>query len=431
MNLEFAIRALSLYGPIASAILLWILRPHPRKTGPSVLLALLWTLPTLLLLQRLNQQAGWWVFRTQGPTLRGLPVELFLGWACLWSAVPVLAFRRTWTATLAMVTLDLIVMPLCVPVVILGPHWLMGEAAAALIVLLPALLLAQWTREDHHLNLRVTLQVVIAGGIFLYLPPEIAFAIRGGTWHSHPALQLVPLLALPGLSAVQEFAQRGRGTPIPYDPPRSLVTTGLYRYIANPMQLSCMVVLFVWGYPLGGLWLASAGLIALAYSAGIARWDEHEDLAKRFGAPWLDYRSHVQDWLPRWTPYTPRPAQVYIAQTCGPCSELSRWLKARSPHGLEILPAESHPNSLKRMHYADAPYQADGVEALARTLEHINVAWAFLGAGMRLPIILPLLQRIADASGFGERNLGGETLCRPLKRSIGRKRPTGWFAALG
>lgn len=431
MNHSLAIRALSLYAPVSVAFLLWILRPPQRRTAPAVLLAFLWTLPTLLLLQRANQHFGWWTFHTAGPTLRGFPVELYLGWAVLWSAVPVLALRRALPATLVLLTLDLAVMPRCAPVVILNPHWLYGEAAAALLILLPATLLAQWTREDRRLPLRAAMQLLIAAGLFLYLPPEVLFALRGGSWHVHPAMQLLFFLAIPGLSAVQEFAERGQGTPIPYDPPKALVTTGLYRFVANPMQLSCTLVILIWGIFERRPWLAALAFISLAYSAGLARWDEHEDLAQRFGAPWLAYRAAVKDWLPRWHPHIALPATLFIAQTCGPCSQLQRLIESLHPSGLTIAPAELYPGGLRRMRYAVGEYHADGVEALARTLEHLNFATALLGAAMRLPIIRPVMQRIADAIGFGEQAIGGETVCSPAKRYNRRRRPTGWFAALG
>jgi protein-S-isoprenylcysteine O-methyltransferase Ste14 len=432
MNTALAIRALSLYAPIAASVLLWLTRPVPRRTGPALLLSILWTLPTLIAVQTLNQHAGWWTFHTEGPTLRGLPVELYLGWAALWSAVPVLAFRRTWVAVASMLALDLIIMPLCAPVVVLGPRWLIGEATAALTVLLPSLLIANWTRNNLHLNRRATAQLLTAAGLFLYLPPEILFALRGGAWHYHWSMQLVLLLALPGITAVQEFAQRGRGTPIPYDPPQTLVTTGIYRYVANPMQLSCTLVLLVWGIILHAPWLAAGAFLSAVYSVGIARWDEREDLATRFGQPWKLYRAEVHDWRPRLTPFISVPARIYIAQTCGPCSELRLWLESRRPSGLEILPAESHPESLRRIRYEDADYQANGLEALARALEHIHLSWALLAAATRLPVLKWVLQTIADASGFGERVIGtdaGHT--NSTCRKAGRRRPSGWFAALG
>ena len=59
--------------------------------------------------------------------------------------------------------------------------------------------------------------------------------------------------ALLGLAAVQEFAVRGSGTPVPFDPPKRLVTTGPYAYVRNPMQLSAALVMLGWGAILGQL----------------------------------------------------------------------------------------------------------------------------------------------------------------------------------
>src|SRR6202012_5569883 len=137
-------------------------------------------------------------------------------------------------------------------------------------------------------------QVLLAGLVFLYLVPEIVFAFRPGTPGWQPFLgaspflrqlwlQILVLLAVPGISAVQEFAMRGHGTPLPYDPPRSLVVSGIYRYCANPMQLSCAVVMLAEALMLRNRWLVLAAFLAGIYSAGLARWDEEVDLARRFG----------------------------------------------------------------------------------------------------------------------------------------------------
>jgi protein-S-isoprenylcysteine O-methyltransferase Ste14 len=107
--------------------------------------------------------------------------------------------------------------------------------------------------------------IAVAGSNCLLLIPEIAFALRprrgwapllaAPEWAKQVALQVVLLLALPGVSAVLEFAERGGGTPIPFDPPVRLVTSGVYRYVANPMQLSCTLVLLAWAVVLRNLWL--------------------------------------------------------------------------------------------------------------------------------------------------------------------------------
>ncbi len=193
-----------------------------------------------------------------GPGLRGMPLELFIGWVILWGLVPQLALPRFgifWSAVV-MVAVDCILMPTSTSAIYLKSNWLVGEAAGVAVVLIPALCIAQWTREETNLRGRAALQITTSGLLFLFFVPEIIFALRPGvgwdamlalpSWIRQIGLQVVLVLALPGIAAVMEFAERGRGTPIPYDPPRQLVTSGIYRYCANPMQLSCALVMLAW-----------------------------------------------------------------------------------------------------------------------------------------------------------------------------------------
>jgi hypothetical protein len=219
------------------------------------------------------------------------------------------------------------------------------------------------------------------------------------------------LLGVLGVSAVYEFAQRGRGTPIPYDPPKSLVISGFYRYIANPMQLSCALVMIAWSGVLMNPWLLMAAAMSVLYSIGLAAWDEGEDMKLRFGRPWLEYRKNVRPWRFRLTPWHAAdhpPARLYVAETCGPCSEVRRWFEAKNATALTIMPAEDHPlRDLERMTYdpIDGSDVDEGVRAFARGLEHINLGWAFAGACMRLPGISHFVQILLDASGLEPRTI--------------------------
>jgi protein-S-isoprenylcysteine O-methyltransferase Ste14 len=415
------IRAGALYIPIVLALIAHLLFGRRPRQFAACLLSTLWVAPTLVVLQQMNHVAGWWTYSDSIATFCGMPLELYLGWIVLWGVLPQLALSRLPIALCAglMIMVDLIAMPLCKPVLLLGPRWLMGEALAALMVLAPALAIARWTSDDSHLRARSAMQVVISAMLFLYLVPELVFALRPGgswtplfqmpSWQRQVSLQLLILLAVPGVGAVLEFAERGMGTPIPYDPPKHLVTSGVYRYCANPMQLSCALVMLFWAFLLHNGWLFLAALTSVIYSAGIAEWDEGEDLVHRFGMEWKQYRSEVWNWLPRWRPYHAGPiARLYIAATCGPCSELRLWIEARNPIGMNIVDAETlPPGSIRRMRYdpGDGTTAVEGVRAMGRALEHLHLGWAVAGAALRLPLVWHGVQLLMDASGLGPREL--------------------------
>src|SRR6185503_17003980 len=141
-------------------------------------------------------------------------------------------------------------MPAAWPVLQLGPQWLLGEGIALVIALLPSQLLGRWTVRDVRLPQRALLQMAAFTGLLFFVVPVIAITGSSGHWVNpldRPLWQLslfAHVLALPailGLSAVQEFVSRGGGTPVPFDPPRRLVTTGPYAYVRNPMQIAGVV----------------------------------------------------------------------------------------------------------------------------------------------------------------------------------------------
>ena len=88
-------RGAAIYLPLlAAAVGRLITGPKPRLFAAS-LLSLLWTLPSLLMLQMMNQQFGWWSFEVGSEVLfRGMPLELLLGWTILWSLLPQMTMAR-------------------------------------------------------------------------------------------------------------------------------------------------------------------------------------------------------------------------------------------------------------------------------------------------------------------------------------------------
>jgi len=387
-----------------------------------MLLASAWVFATVPPLSALAVRLGWWRFEPGSDAGMGMPVALLIGWVAAWGLLPALAMPRVpaWAAAALALWLDLLLMPRLEPVLRLGPGWLWGEALLLGVSFVPARLLAAWTEGGRRLYGRAALQVACFGALVLWTGPwAVEAAVRSqAPWlnlrFAAPvslavALQVAAFPALLGIAAVHEFATRGGGTPLPYDPPVRLVRSGPYAYVANPMQLSTFLVLAALGALTGRPWVVATGVMSVVYSAGIAGWDEAVAMPRRFGERWTAYRRGVRAWLPRWRPWHPSldgeaPDVLYVSAECGKCSELGRMVEAMRPVGLVVRAAEAHPSrDLTRITYAPADGGAEegGVAAFARALEHVNFATAVLGMAMRLPILRPALQLIVDASGGG------------------------------
>src|SRR6185295_11737423 len=175
--------------------------------------------------------------------------------------------------------------------------------------------------------------------------------------------------------------------------------------------LAGVILLLLLGIILWNAWLAAAGVMAHQYSEGLAGWDEGEDLKRRFGDAWTEYRKGVRRWLPRIRPWhrpDHPPARLYVASSCSMCREVAAWFERRGVRHLTIVPAETHPSrDLTRITYepADGSRSASGIEAVARALEHVHLGWAFVGFLLRLPIVCQFSQLLADASGAERRTI--------------------------
>ncbi|TNY35111.1 methyltransferase family protein [Thermomonospora catenispora] len=397
------VRAVALFVPVlaVAALLRW--RPPGRAEIAAVILGTGWNVLALAVVNAVALRVGWWRFHVEGGAVAGVPVDLLLGWAVLWGGVAVLALRRLHPLLVGAlaVWLDLAVMPLGEPVVLLGPSWLTGEAVAALLALAPGLLLARWTLTGRRLMARVAMQGVVAVGLMAALPIALSDVPERPVWALGLVAQALLVPAAVAAAAVGEFARAGRGTPLPYDPPSRLVTTGPYAYLRNPMQ-TAMTLTYLIVAPLDPVFLLGAA-VAVSYGAGLAAWHEEEQLRALHGPAWTRYRAAVRPWLPRPRPcLDTAPAVLWIAGGCDRCSPLAAWIARRSPVALEVRDAETHPRGLRRMAYERLDgVRAEGVAAWARAVGHLHLGWALLGWILLLPGVLQFAQLCADAFGAG------------------------------
>jgi protein-S-isoprenylcysteine O-methyltransferase Ste14 len=372
---ELAIRAAALYLPIALTIAVAARVRPDRRHVAGALLATAWNGAGLLAVNLVAVEAGWWRFGVEAGAVAGVPADLWLGWALLWGAVPVLATTR-WPAVVAalLVAADLVLMPLAEPVVDLDPTWPVGEAVAVAACLVPGMLLGRWTATGTRLAGRVALQVVGFAGLVYFLLPTLGFAAAGGGWGpllARPAWQLAVaglVLAPVGavaLWAVREFAAHG-GTPLPLDPPERLVTTGPYAHVANPMQLTGTVLLAGWGVLLASPAVVAAAGMAAAFSAGVAAWHEEAELDRRFGAAWRRYRRSVRLWLPprrrrpRHRPVAP-PERAFDTGRIRPTGGHPGWFAGCVEHTAEN--AEAQAEQYLRRFAATSPRRRSRVAA--------------------------------------------------------------------
>lgn len=146
------------------------------------------------------------------------------------------------------------------------------------------------------------LYLVMEAGLFaLYIPLTL---LRSGprietgviSWLAIP-LWLAGSLVV--LRCFWDFTFKGRGTPVPMDPPRELVVTGFYRYVRNPIYAGVFLIFlghFLWF----GYWslLMYTMLAFLGAHLFIVLYEE-PTLKRKFGTSYEEYLKRVPRWIPR------------------------------------------------------------------------------------------------------------------------------------
>lgn len=140
---------------------------------------------------------------------------------------------------------------------------------------------------------------------FLALPAVVAFVVPvlllGGRLAglSFSLLALIPFTAgvVLLLWCVGAFYRTGRGTLAPWDPPRALVVTGVYRLSRNPMYVAVVLILCGWAL---GFWSRPLAIYAIVVTTAFhlrVVFGEEPWLARTYGADWERYKGHVPRWL--------------------------------------------------------------------------------------------------------------------------------------
>jgi protein-S-isoprenylcysteine O-methyltransferase Ste14 len=392
----FALRNALFLGPLAAAVLLMARTGFGTRQAVGALFSLLYGLSLVFVGHTLAIELGVWRYGGKSLQLLGFPADIWFGGALLWGPVLFLAFPRVspFLFVLPCTALNGLMLPALTPFFVPGHLWFAGVVLVFLTAHLPALYLARWTAEDRNLPMRAFLLAVGYGGLAFFVMPTIIMHAMGGDWSALAArpdwgLALavfgLGVAFVMGLSAVQFFALHGDGTPIPLDPTKRLVRTGLYAYVSNPMQLATAGGWVVLGAALGNIWVILAAGMAVCFVLGMVRWHHRQDLEVRFPDGWPAYRRHVGEWRPRWRPWLPEQSRLAYDPSRG---SHRRLVAAMAGIGLPGLQLVAGPGPLR---YREPNEERDfrGIAAIGKLLNHGNLATAMLGAGVLL-IVLPL-----------------------------------------
>jgi protein-S-isoprenylcysteine O-methyltransferase Ste14 len=105
------------------------------------------------------------------------------------------------------------------------------------------------------------------------------------------------------IDSFARFALQGLGTPAPIAPTRTLVVTGLYRHVRNPMYVAVVAVILGQAILFGDSRLVLYGALTwLATHAFVVMYEE-PTLQRTFGAQFEAFRANVPRWIPRLTPW--------------------------------------------------------------------------------------------------------------------------------
>ncbi|WP_433830761.1 hypothetical protein ACQP2E_11690 [Actinoplanes sp. CA-015351] len=158
------------------------------------------------------------------------------------------------------------------------------------------------------------------------------------------------------------------------------MTSGPYAYIANPMQVSAILLLLSLAVATRSASLAFAALSGAAFATGLAKVSEDAQLVG-----------------PRTRPASMIvPGRLWLDDDCGPCAAVRDRLAGTSL-SLESASAFPGPTLWRARYEADDGHTASGVAAVARGIEHCGLLYAYPSWFLLLPGLDRLAQLVTDA----------------------------------
>ncbi|MDR1375468.1 MAG: isoprenylcysteine carboxylmethyltransferase family protein [Holosporaceae bacterium] len=141
--------------------------------------------------------------------------------------------------------------------------------------------------------------LVIIPAVVLYFT-DYSWELNNFCWLIVGTILLISGLFLAGWT-MRLFAEKGKGTAAPWNPPKKLVVAGPYCHVRNPMITSVLMMLLAESLLLNSWHIFILFILFLIGNVIYFPLFEEKDLRKRFGEDYEVYRRNVPRWIPRLT----------------------------------------------------------------------------------------------------------------------------------
>lgn len=304
------VRSLLLLIPLAIWTYVFININIPRKEITASFLGFVWAFHAALVLNIVFLENNFWQISIHDNLFYAVPLDWIFSQAIIFGAITPLV-RLTSITKFAQYAIQIVMTG-----VIYYSAGLEFTTFNSLIIILsilalcvmPAMLLSEWTASDTHIRARSILQALAWACLLLWLFPSVVFYLTENNWQILlernlliTIVYILPLI-LPAtllISALYQFAIEGDGTAFPYDPPKRLVTGGVYNYLSNPMQLGICLMMLYWGFVIHSVGVGISAFIAFILFIVFKDVCNGSCAIGEGNKEWEVYQQSVPKWIPR------------------------------------------------------------------------------------------------------------------------------------
>ncbi len=121
-------------------------------------------------------------------------------------------------------------------------------------------------------------------------------------WWRYLGIAMLLAGAYPLADSIRRFVREGQGTPEPLHHTETLVVSGLYRFVRNPMYVGVLLMIFGQAVFFASRDLAAYGACAALCMHLFVVFYEEPTLRARYGEQYAAFCRDVPRWIPRLTP---------------------------------------------------------------------------------------------------------------------------------